>query len=98
MMYFQYNIIKTDVNANFVQCFKSTDSLSIDYQFTFNLSKVDDKHLTAISFKNQPTKSDVDVDFSVKCVNKGGQATNAKVNLPSYDLDSEKDFYNLCNC
>ena len=55
------------------------DSLSIDYQFTFNLSKADDKHLTAISFKNQPTKSDVDVDFSVTCQNKGGQATQAKV-------------------
>ena len=59
--------------------FQFTDSLSIDYQFTFNLSKVDDKHLTAISFKNQPTKNDVDVDFSIKCVNKGGQQTQAKV-------------------
>ena len=66
-------------NNFFFLFFAQTDSLSIDYQFTFNLSKVDDKHLTAISFKNQPTKSDVDVDFSVKCVNKGGQATNAKV-------------------
>jgi len=55
--------------------------LSMDYQFTFNLSKVRDKYITAISFKNKPTKSDVDVDFAVKCVNKGGQSTNAKFNL-----------------
>ena len=41
--------------------------------------ETDDKHLTAISFKNQPTKSDVDVDFSIKCVVKGGHSTHAKV-------------------
>ena len=65
--------------ANVLRHFMNADSLSIDYQFTFNLSKVDDKHLTAISFKNQPTRSDVDVDFSIKCVVKGGQSTQAKV-------------------
>lgn len=41
--------------------------LAIDYQFTFNLSKLDDKHFTAINFKNEPTKIDVDVDFSLSC-------------------------------
>ena len=41
--------------------------LAIDYQFTFNLSKADDRHFTAINFKNTPTKMDVDVDFQVTC-------------------------------
>ena len=72
-------VLLLELQNNDDNFFPLTDSLSIDYQFTFNLSKVDDKHLTAISFKNQPTKHDVDVDFSVKCVNKGGQLTNAKV-------------------
>ena len=43
------------------------DDLAIDYQFTFNLSKSDDKHFTAINFKNEPTKMDVDVEFSISC-------------------------------
>merc|ERR550519_288165 len=49
--------------------------LAIDYQFTFNLSKPEDKHYTAINFKNVPTKPDVDVDFSISC------SVNAKMNL-----------------
>jgi len=49
--------------------------LAIDYQFTFNLSKPEDKHYTAINFKNVPTKPDVDVDFSITC------SVNAKMNL-----------------
>jgi hypothetical protein len=44
-----------------------SDDLAIDYQFTFNLSKVDDKHLRGINFRNTPTKNDVDVDFSITC-------------------------------
>ena len=47
--------------------FLFADELAIDYQFTFNLSKSDDKHLTGINFKNTPTKMDVDVDFSITC-------------------------------
>ena len=47
--------------------FLLTDDLAIDYQFTFNLSKSDDKHFTAINFKNEPTKMDVDVEFSISC-------------------------------
>ncbi len=44
-----------------------SDELAIDYQFTFNLSKPDDRHFTGINFKNTPTKADVDVDFQVTC-------------------------------
>ena len=41
--------------------------MAIDYQFTFNLSKAEDKHLRGINFKNTPTKHEVDVDFSITC-------------------------------
>ena len=44
-----------------------TDDLTIDYQFTFNLSKKDDRHYTQINFKNSPPKPDVDADFSITC-------------------------------
>ena len=44
-----------------------SDDLAIDYQFTFNLSKAEDKHLRGINFKNTPTKHEVDVDFSITC-------------------------------
>ena len=54
-----------DLNAFKLSFF--SDELAIDYQFTFNLSKSDDKHLTGINFKNTPTKMDVDVDFSITC-------------------------------
>jgi len=59
----------------------------MDYQFTFNLSKVEEKHLTAINFQSQPTKSDVDVDFAIKCINKGGQSQNAMVITSTYLKD-----------
>jgi len=49
--------------------------LAIDYQFTFNLSKTEDRHYTAINFKNVPTKPDVDVDFSITC------SVPSKINL-----------------
>ncbi|XP_012270635.1 attractin-like protein 1 isoform X2 [Orussus abietinus] len=41
--------------------------LTIDYQFTFNLSKKEDRHYTSINFKNSPTKPDVDAEFSIMC-------------------------------
>ncbi|XP_055714873.1 attractin [Phlebotomus papatasi] len=41
--------------------------LTIDYQFTFNLSKKDDRHFTQINFRNSPMKSDVDADFTIIC-------------------------------
>ncbi|XP_074598114.1 attractin-like protein dsd isoform X2 [Brevipalpus obovatus] len=42
-------------------------NLSVDFQYTFNMSKADDKHFTRINFMNSPMKSDVDVDFSITC-------------------------------
>ncbi|XP_066962563.1 attractin-like protein 1 isoform X1 [Macrobrachium rosenbergii] len=41
--------------------------LQIDYQFTFNLSKHEDRHIRQINFFNVPTKSDVDTDFDILC-------------------------------
>ena len=49
--------------------------LATNYQFTFNLSKPEDKHYTAISFKNVPTNPEVDVNFSIAC------SVPAKINL-----------------
>ncbi|KAJ8939067.1 hypothetical protein NQ318_008670, partial [Aromia moschata] len=41
--------------------------LTIDYQFTFNLSKKEDRHYTQINFRNSPIKSDIDADFLITC-------------------------------
>ncbi|XP_052771601.1 attractin-like protein 1 isoform X2 [Mya arenaria] len=41
--------------------------LRTDYQFTFNLSKNDDKHYTGINFMNIPQANDRDVDFTLNC-------------------------------
>nr|XP_022341694.1 attractin-like protein 1 isoform X2 [Crassostrea virginica] len=42
-------------------------NLVTDYQFTFNLSKPEDKHYTQINFMNIPASSERDVDFKVNC-------------------------------
>ncbi|KAI8423020.1 hypothetical protein MSG28_014108 [Choristoneura fumiferana] len=49
--------------------------LAVDYQFTFNLSKKEDRHLSAINFRNAPVKADVDADFSITC------SAHARMNL-----------------
>ncbi|XP_066586444.1 attractin-like protein 1 isoform X2 [Prorops nasuta] len=41
--------------------------LVIDYQFTFNLSKKEDRHYRAINFKNSPSKAEIDAEFSITC-------------------------------
>ncbi|XP_061186273.1 attractin-like protein 1 isoform X2 [Saccostrea echinata] len=42
-------------------------NLVTDYQFTFNLSKSEDKSYTQINFMNIPSSSERDVDFKVNC-------------------------------
>lgn len=42
-------------------------NLTIDFQYTFNMSKSDDKYLNRINFMNVPMKPDVDVDFTISC-------------------------------
>ncbi|XP_039958409.1 attractin-like protein 1 [Bactrocera tryoni] len=41
--------------------------LTIDYQFTFNLSKKEDRHFTKINFRNSPQKPEIDADFTITC-------------------------------
>lgn len=41
--------------------------LTVDYQFTFNLSKKEERHYTQINFRNSPSKPDIDADFSITC-------------------------------
>ena len=42
-------------------------NLSIDFQYTFNMSKYEDRHYKRINFMNIPPKPDVDVDFTISC-------------------------------
>ncbi|KAG7168510.1 Attractin-like [Homarus americanus] len=60
---------RCDTQNNYV------DDLQIDYQFTFNLSKIEDRHIRQINFFNVPTKSDVDTDFDIYC----SKATKIKI-------------------
>ncbi|XP_012222964.1 attractin-like protein 1 isoform X2 [Linepithema humile] len=61
--------------------------LAIDYQFTFNLSKKEDRHYRAINFKNAPPKPDVDAEFSITCsVLAKMNVTIKKVNSPEKAL------------
>ncbi|KAG1676691.1 Attractin-like protein 1 [Nymphon striatum] len=68
-------------------------NLTIDYQFTFNMSKPDDAHLTQINFQNTPLMNDVDVEFSIKCSSK------ARVNITLMtDSVKEKSIVDAENC
>ncbi|XP_043480588.1 attractin isoform X2 [Leptopilina heterotoma] len=61
--------------------------LAIDYQFTFNLSKKEDRHYTAINFKNSPPKPDVDAEFTITCsVFAKMNITFKKINSPELPL------------
>ncbi|XP_024889082.1 attractin-like protein 1 isoform X1 [Temnothorax curvispinosus] len=61
--------------------------LAIDYQFTFNLSKKEDRHYRAINFKNSPPKADIDAEFSITCsVLAKMNVTIKKVNSPEKPL------------
>ncbi|CAH0555288.1 unnamed protein product [Brassicogethes aeneus] len=68
--------------------------LTIDYQFTFNLSKKEDRHYTQINFRNSPNKADIDADFSIQC------SVLAKMNITIRRGNSkeEKPIYIEHNC
>lgn len=69
--------------------------LTIDYQFTFNLSKKEDRHFTQINFRNSPIKPDIDADFSIQC------SVAAKMNITIRTAGSgnqEKTLFNGVNC
>ncbi|KAL5284023.1 ATRN family protein [Megaselia abdita] len=67
--------------------------LAIDYQFTFNLSKKEDRHFTQINFRNSPNKSDVDADFTITC------SVPAKMNITVRTVHGpEKVVFSNLNC
>lgn len=67
------------------------DDLQIDYQFTFNLSKHEDRHIRQINFFNIPTKSDVDTDFDIFC----SKDTKIKISAKTSKYASTFDFFGL---
>eukprot|EP00096_Caligus_rogercresseyi_P010713 TRINITY_DN3998_c0_g2_i1.p1 TRINITY_DN3998_c0_g2~~TRINITY_DN3998_c0_g2_i1.p1 ORF type:complete len:1325 (+),score=211.17 TRINITY_DN3998_c0_g2_i1:165-4139(+) len=73
-------------------------NLTIDYQFTFNLSKPEDHHYRAINFKNVPTRADTDVEFSIEC------SVSAKMDLayrqtkPDGEESEEMKLFTNYNC
>lgn len=67
--------------------------LTIDYQFTFNLSKKEDRHFTQINFRNSPVKSDIDADFTISC------SVPAKMNVTVRTGGGpEKPMFSNINC
>ncbi|XP_049880941.1 attractin [Pectinophora gossypiella] len=68
--------------------------LAVDYQFTFNLSKKEDRHLSAINFRNAPVKPDVDADFSITC------SAHARMNLTvrTRQEPNERTLFSDVNC
>ncbi|CAG4967185.1 unnamed protein product [Parnassius apollo] len=68
--------------------------LAVDYQFTFNLSKKEDRHLSAINFRNAPVKPDVDADFSITC------SAHARMNLTvrTRSDPTERTLFSDVNC
>ncbi|XP_055371628.1 attractin-like protein 1 [Condylostylus longicornis] len=67
--------------------------LTIDYQFTFNLSKKEDRHFTQINFRNSPAKPDIDADFSITC------SVLAKMNITVRTAGGpEKTAFSGLNC
>lgn len=67
--------------------------LTIDYQFTFNLSKKEDRHYTQINFRNSPIKPDIDADFLITC------SVAAKMNITVRTENSEeKPIFENYNC
>lgn len=67
--------------------------LTIDYQFTFNLSKKEDRHFTQINFRNSPGKADIDADFTISC------SVPAKMNVTVRTAGGpEKPMFSNINC
>ncbi|XP_041767179.1 attractin [Anopheles merus] len=67
--------------------------LTIDYQFTFNLSKKEDRHFTQINFRNSPVKPDIDADFTITC------SVAARMNITIRTAGGiEKPLFSAVNC
>lgn len=70
------------------------DELTIDYQFTFNLSKKEDRHFRQINFRNSPQKADIDVDFSVIC----SELAKMNITIRRYNMAEERPIFSVLNC
>ncbi|CAG7724473.1 unnamed protein product [Allacma fusca] len=66
--------------------------LQIDYQFTFNLSKKEDRHYNQINFRNSPSKIDIDAEFHIHC------SIPAKMNITVKIGPQEKPLLTNHNC
>lgn len=67
--------------------------MTIDYQFTFNLSKKEDRHYTKINFRNSPIKPDIDADFTITC------SVLAKMNISIKSVrGQDKPIFQAMNC
>lgn len=67
--------------------------LTIDYQFTFNLSKKEDRHFRQINFRNSPVKPEIDADFTITC------SVPAKMNITVRRAGAPlKDLFLGINC
>ena len=65
----------TGINTNYTLLPTCYYDLQLDFQFTFNLSKKEDRHIRQINFRNIPLKPDLDLEFSIHC------STLAKLNI-----------------
>ncbi|KAL1514087.1 hypothetical protein ABEB36_003406 [Hypothenemus hampei] len=68
--------------------------LTIDYQFTFNLSKKEDRHFRQINFRNSPQKADIDVDFAVSC----SEMAKMNITIRRSNNAEEKPIFSVINC
>ncbi|XP_066149879.1 attractin isoform X1 [Euwallacea fornicatus] len=68
--------------------------LTIDYQFTFNLSKKEDRHFRQINFRNSPQKPDIDVDFSVLC----SETAKMNITIRRFNTPEEQPIFSVINC
>lgn len=76
--------------ANGEHCFYN---LSLDYQFTFNMTKPEDLHFKRINFMNRPIRDDLNTDFRITC------SESAKINITvKTALDAERVILSDFNC
>lgn len=68
--------------------------MTIDYQFTFNLSKKEDRHYTQINFRNSPTKPDIDAEFMITC----SVLAKMNVTVKKANMKEEKPIFIAYNC
>ena len=64
--------------------------LNTDFQYTFNLSKHDDRYYSAINFINMPKSPDRDVDFTLNCSSANGSMP--LINITYKSSESQTNF------